>query len=145
MTELPCTDETIVGQEVGESPINPNRLVPVIQKYQCGLDMNCKNGECEIKASAFCSTAQKEYLEWLNDPNNTCEVYDWQKDCNVYGGYEAIQAKTNVYNTVARRWCSDFYGERIFGEADFGDEDIKCDCSRKYWELRTFRNVVFET
>ena len=35
------------------------------------------------------------------------------------------------------KYCVDFWGNTIFGDAEYDDEDATCRCSRKQWELGT--------
>ena len=45
-----------------------------------------------------------------------------------------VQSKSNRFKPEGQI-CYDPNGNRIFGEGDFGDEEINCRCSRKRWEM----------
>ena len=39
------------------------------------------------------------------------------------------------YEAKPPKYCVDFWGNTIFGDADYDDENAACECSRKQWEL----------
>ena len=48
------------------------------------------------------------------------------------------------YEAKPPKYCVDFWGNTIFGDAEYDDDDAACECSRKQWELGTIalRNAV---
>ena len=46
--------------------------------------------------------------------------------------YPSIQ-----YELKPPKYCVDFWGNTIFGDAEWDDDDATCECSRKQWELGT--------
>ena len=53
---------------------------------------------------------------------------------NISYRFSLVQSKSNRFKTMDQM-CYDPNGNRIFGEGEFGDEDINCRCSRKRWEM----------
>ena len=39
------------------------------------------------------------------------------------------------YEAKRPKFCVDFWGNTIFGDAEYDDDEATCECSRKQWEL----------
>ena len=90
-----------------------------------------------------CLQDQQAYVEWLagQEPNYNCVTYDWERKCNELGYYDKVQSQANPFHPHVRQFCSSPDGDRLFGSADYGDMEIKCDCSVKTWEIQQDANL----
>ena len=138
----PCTNVRAVADSLEDFE---DFRVPVINKFECGYQTVCNpSGLCEIPQNSdptpdnpkSCTLAKSEYDAWLeSSEKDKCKTYQWDPNCDAFGQFESTQAKVNVYHPDRRKFCSDPSGNRIFGEANFKDEDFHCECSKKHWDL----------
>ena len=150
--ELPCSPEDVRVMQNGQLSMTANNL-PTLKLFSCGDGYACDDKAsqaCDVHIleppeKYLCASSEKQYQSWFTSQgeSNTCEYYDWLRQCNPQGQYGKIQAKTSPFTESkdARRFCVDPKGNRIFGDAPIDKEgsedfDINCKCSRKVWELK---------
>ena len=143
--KLPCTEIMIQRSPYITNTQGPLKI-PVFKIHECGppdSSYQCVNGFCAVEDpldEEKCAADQAEFVQWQHDEveANACSKYLWEKKCNPSGQYQRVQAKYSEFTTKPhRKFCVDPLGNRIFGDAEFDDEDteINCLCSRKIWEL----------
>ena len=128
-----------------------NTKWPTLKLFKCGSGYECKEDSKTCKNTENphqCTVDLALYKEWLSTQGitNTCNVFEWEKNCTPQGLYKKIQAKSNPYveQKNVNRFCADPNGNRLFGEAplivDDDKNDMTCKCSRKVWDLT--QNIV---
>ncbi len=90
--------------------------------------------------NTFCLDDQEFFEGWEEGVVLTgeCVQYYYENACDLHTSYAPVQSYNNLFIAKPPKYCADFNGTRLFGDAAYDDDDVTCACSRKYWELTTY-------
>merc|ERR1711971_1280446 len=104
--------------------------VPASVPSDDGEGMDCVSRPCDCRRA--------DYKLW--EAAGDCTRHEWNPSCTDTGVFHQLQLREsrNSQYSPNYMWCSDPYGERLFGAArprQGEQEGMSCSCSRKRWEL----------